>query len=173
MVVCIKKLLSLVLMWLYHLYSDQMDFSHIALRRRQPYFLTCLIVNRVVILFLWYNHVFQRLNWHLSFAPGDIKNYCMNLILMVVLDLMAFIKTAGYLAPKISTVSRRLVRVGGFGICWRVGNITSVSNSGSVNYCRYDYRPVTITLIFYKVFELLLAKHQNNFAEKNNFFLNL
>ena len=37
-----------------------------------------------------------------------------------------FIKTANYLAPKISTVLHKLVRMGGFSMCWRVGNITPV-----------------------------------------------
>ena len=32
------------------------------------------------------------------------------------------IKTADYLAPKISTALRKLARLGGFSICWRVGN---------------------------------------------------
>ena len=30
-----------------------------------------------------------------------------------------FIKTANYLAPKIYTVLRKLVRIGGFSMCWR------------------------------------------------------
>ena len=35
-----------------------------------------------------------------------------------------FIKTADYLASKISIVFHKLVRVGGFSICWRVSSIT-------------------------------------------------
>ena len=56
-----------------------------------------------------------------------------------------FIKTANYSAPKISTVLRKLVRIGGFSMCWRVGNITPVPKSGSANSCPSDYRPITIT----------------------------
>ena len=63
--------------------------------------------------------------------------------------------------------------IGSFGMCWRVGNITPVPNSGSANSCPYDYRPVTITPVLSKVFECLLAKHLNNFAEKRNLFPNL
>ena len=67
---------------------------------------------------------------------------------MVVLGLMAFsfVKTANYLAPKISTVLCNLVRIGGFSMCWRVGNITLVLKSGSASSCLPDHRPITITL---------------------------
>ena len=51
---------------------------------------------------------------------------------------------------------------------WRVGNISRVSKSGSANSCPSDYRPITPVLS--KVFERLLAKRLNNFAEKKNFF---
>ena len=84
-----------------------------------------------------------------------------------------FIKTANYLAPKISTVLRKLVRIGGFSMCWRVGNITSLPKSGSANSCPSDYLPITITHVLSKLFERLLAKRLNNFAEKKNLFPNL
>ena len=77
-----------------------------------------------------------------------------------------FVKTANYLAPKISTALHKLVRIGGFSICWRVGNITPVPKSGSANSCPSDYHPITITLVLSKVFEGLLAKRLNHFAEK-------
>ena len=81
-----------------------------------------------------------------------------------------FIKTANYLAPKISIV---LLKLGGFSMCWRVGNITPVSKSGSANSCPSDYRPITITPVLSKVFECLLAKRLNHFAEKKNLFPHL
>ena len=84
-----------------------------------------------------------------------------------------FIETANYLAPKISTVLRKLVRIGGFSMCWRVGNITPVPKSGNANSCPSDYRPITITPVLSKVFERLLAKRLNNFAAKKNLFPNL
>ena len=55
-------------------------------------------------------------------------------------------------------------------MCWRVGNITPVPKSGSANSCPSDYRPITITPVLSKVFERLLAKRLNNFAEKKNLF---
>ena len=84
-----------------------------------------------------------------------------------------FVKTANYLAPKIATVLHKLVTIGGFSMCWRVGNITLVPKSGSANSCPSDYRPITITPVLSKVFERLLAKRLNNFAEKGNLFPSL
>ena len=74
-----------------------------------------------------------------------------------------FVKTANYLAPKISTVLRKLVRIG-FSMCCRVGNITPVPKFGSANSCPSDYRPITIIPVLSTVIELLLAKCLNNFA---------
>ena len=82
-----------------------------------------------------------------AFRSGEVKK------LLVELDpydgsgpdgifLLFFIKTANYLAPKISTVLCKLVSIGGFSMCWRVGNITLVSKSGSANSC-----PLTIVLL--------------------------
>ena len=58
-------------------------------------------------------------------------------------------------------------------MCWRVSNITPVPKSGSANSCPSDYRPNTITPVLSKVFERLLTKRLNNFAEKRKLFPNL
>ena len=84
-----------------------------------------------------------------------------------------FLSTADYLAPKISTALRKLVRIGGFSTCWKVGNITPVPKSDSANSSPSNYRPITITPVLSKVFERFLAKHLNNFAKKRNLFPNL
>ena len=55
-------------------------------------------------------------------------------------------------------------------MCWKVGNITLVPKSGSANSCPSDYCPITITPVLSNVFECLLAKRLNNFAEKKNLF---
>ena len=65
------------------------------------------------------------------------------------------------------------VRAGSFSLCWRLGNITQVSKSGSANSCLSDYCPVTITLVLSKFFEQLLTRHLSAFVERNNFFANL
>ena len=79
--------------------------------------------------------------------------------------LLLFMKIADYLALKISAVLRK---AGGLSMCWKVGNITPVSKSGSTNSCPSDYCLCTITPVLSKVFGCLLAKSSNNFAEKNN-----
>ena len=58
-------------------------------------------------------------------------------------------------------------------MCWRVGNITPLLKSGSANSCPSDYCPITITSVLSNVFEHLLAKHLNNFAEEKKPSLNL
>ena len=77
-----------------------------------------------------------------------------------------------YLAANISTSLCKLVRTGGFSMCWRVGNITLVPKSGSANSCPSDYCPITIATVLSKDFKRLLAKRLDNFAEKKNLFPN-
>ena len=50
-----------------------------------------------------------------------------------------FVKTAYYLAPEIPTVLHKLIRIVGFSMCWKVGNITPVPKLGSANSCPPDY----------------------------------
>ena len=52
-------------------------------------------------------------------------------------------------------------------------SITPVPKFGSANSCPSDYRPITIIPVFSKVFERLLDKSLNNFAEKKNLFPHL
>ena len=110
-----------------------------------------------------------------AFRPGEVKK------LLLELDSyggagpdgifpLFFVKTANYLFPKISTVLHKLVRIEGFSMCWRAGNITPVSKSGCANSCPSDYHPITITPVLSKVFERLLDKRLNNFAEKKDLF---
>ena len=87
----------------------------------------------------------------LAFCSGEVKK------LLLELDPydgagpdgtfpLFFVKTANYLAPKISTVLHKLIRIGGFSMCWRVGNIKLVPKSDSTNSCPSDYCPITFTL---------------------------
>ena len=113
-----------------------------------------------------------------ALCPGEVKNLSFELDPYGGAGLdgifpLCFIKTADYFTPKISTIFRRLVRVGGFSICWRVGNITPVSKFNSANSCSTHYRPITITYVLTKVCNCLMVKHLNNSAEMNNLFPNL
>ena len=83
-----------------------------------------------------------------------------------------FIKTAHFLAPKIAVIFRKLTRVGKFSLCWRRANITSTSKSATAGSCPSDYRPICIAPILSKIFEHLLAKRLNAFAEVNDLFPN-
>ena len=51
--------------------------------------------------------------------------------------------------------------------------MTPLCKCGSGSSCPSDYRPITITPVLSKVFERLLAKHLNAFAEKKNLFSSL
>ena len=84
-----------------------------------------------------------------------------------------FVKTANYLAPEISAVLHKLVRIRSFIMCWKVGNITLVLKCDSANSCPCNYCPITITPVLSKDFECMLAKHLNNIAENKNLFPNL
>ena len=113
-----------------------------------------------------------------AFCTGEVKKLLFELDPYGSAGLMAFFLGFNnlpiiYLAPKISTVFCELVRVGDFSISWRVGNVTPVSKFGNASFCPSDYRPITNIPVLYKVFERLLAKHLNNFTEKNNLFPNL
>ena len=82
-------------------------------------------------------------------------------------------KTANVLSTKIAVILRKYARAGNFSMCWRVGNVSPLSKCGSGSSCPSDYHPITITPVLSKVFERLLAKRLNAFAEKNNLFPSL
>ena len=61
-------------------------------------------------------------------------------------------RTADVMAPRLSVVFRRLVRLGSFRACWRQGNVTPIPKgppSSSVG----NYRPISITSVLYMVCE--------------------
>ena len=83
-----------------------------------------------------------------AFHSGEIKKLLLELDPYVGtapdgIFLLFFVKTANYLAPKISTVLRKLFGIGGFSMCWRVGNITPVPKFGRTN----SYPSLTIVLL--------------------------
>ena len=177
MVVYTENLFSLVCMWLYPPYSDLMDLLYIALRRRQPFFLmfdskqsndsltlpqSCFPEAGLTTFSFWSGKVTKLLLEHDAYGGAGPDG----------IFPLFFVKAATYLAPKISTVLCKLVRIRGFNMCWRVGNITPVPKSGSSNSCPSDYRPITITPVLSKIFERLLIKYLDNFAEKRNLFPN-
>ena len=65
---------------------------------------------------------------------------------------MLFVRMADFLAPKISTIFRKLTRPGHFSICWRTGHITPVPKGSSAGSCPSEYQPISITPVPSKVF---------------------
>ena len=84
-----------------------------------------------------------------------------------------FVKMADFLAPKITTILRKLARTGQFSSCWRTGHISPVPKGNSASSAPSDYRPISITPVLSKVFERLLSKRLYAYAESNNLFPNL
>ena len=79
---------------------------------------------------------------------------------------------AHFLAPKIAVVFCKLTREGKFSLLWRTANITITSKSVTAGSCPSDHRPISITPILSKLFECLLAKCLNAYAESNHLFPN-
>ena len=76
-------------------------------------------------------------------------------------------RTADILAPRLSVVFRRLVRLGSFPSCWRQGNITHIPK-GPPSSCVANYRPIFITYVLSKVFEHLVSVHHRRFIESSD-----
>ena len=65
-------------------------------------------------------------------------------------------RTADVLAPRVSVVFRRLVRLGSFPACWRLANVTPIPN-GTPSSSVANYRPIDITSVLSKAFERLVS----------------
>ena len=77
------------------------------------------------------------------------------------------IRTADVLAPCLSVVFRRLVRLGSFPACWRQANVTPIPNCPLTSSVA-NYRPISITSVLFKVFERLLSVRLGRFMERNS-----
>ena len=69
------------------------------------------------------------------------------------------------LAPGLTVVFRRLVRLGSFPACWRQANVTPIQKgppTSSVANCR----PISITSVLSKVFERLVSVRLGRFMER-------
>ena len=65
-------------------------------------------------------------------------------------------RTPDVMAPSLSVVFRRLVRLGSFPACWRQANVTPIPK-GPLSSSVANYRPISITSVFSKVFERLVS----------------
>ena len=75
-------------------------------------------------------------------------------------------RTADVMAPRLSVVFRRLVRLGSFPACWRLANVTPIRKkkpSSSVDNCR----KMSITSVLSKLFERLMSVCLGRFMERS------
>ena len=73
-------------------------------------------------------------------------------------------RTADVLAPRLTVVFRRLVRLGSFPACWRPANVTPIPK-GPPSSSVAHYRPISITSVLSKVFERLVSVRLGRFME--------
>ena len=65
-------------------------------------------------------------------------------------------RTADVMAPRLSVVFLRLVRLGSFPACWRQANVTPIP-TGPPSSSVTNYRPISITSVLSKVFKRLVS----------------
>ena len=75
-------------------------------------------------------------------------------------------RTADIMAPRLSVVFRRLVRLGSFPACWRQANVTPIPK-GPPSTSVANYRPISITSVLPKVFERLVSVRLVRFIERS------
>ena len=63
-----------------------------------------------------------------------------------------FLRTADVMAPRLSVVFWRLVRLGSFPACWRQANVTPIPKGPPFSSVA-NYRPISLTSVLSKVFE--------------------
>ena len=73
-------------------------------------------------------------------------------------------RTADVLAPRLSVVFRRLVRLGSFLACWRQAIVTRIP-MGPPSCSVANYQPISITSVLSKVFECLVSVRLGRFME--------
>ena len=73
-------------------------------------------------------------------------------------------RSADVMAPRISIVFRRLVRLGSFPACWRQANVTPIPKGPPFSSVA-NYRPISTRSVLSKVFECLVSVHLGRFME--------
>ena len=79
-------------------------------------------------------------------------------------------RTPDVIAPRLSVVFRRLVRLGSFPPCWRQANVTPIPKSPPSSSVT-NYRPSSITSVLSKVLELLVSVRLGRSMERNGVLL--
>ena len=76
------------------------------------------------------------------------------------------LKRTADIAPRLSVVFRRLVRLACFPPCWRQVNVTLISE-GPPSSSVANYQPIQLTSVLSKVFERLVSACLGRFIERN------
>ena len=75
-------------------------------------------------------------------------------------------RTADVMAPRLSVVFQRLVRLGSIPACWRQANVTPIPKGPSSSSVA-NYRLISITSVLSKVFERLVSVRLRRFMERS------
>ena len=75
-------------------------------------------------------------------------------------------RTVDIMAPRLSVVFQRLVRLGSSLPCWRQANVTPISK-GPPSSSVTNYRPISITSVSSKVFQRLVSVRLGRVMEQN------
>ena len=75
-------------------------------------------------------------------------------------------RIADVMAPRLSVVFRRLVRMGSFPACFRQANVTPIPKSPPSSTVA-NYRPISITSVLSKVFEQMVSVRLGQFMERS------
>ena len=75
-------------------------------------------------------------------------------------------RTVDVLAPRLSVVLRRLVRLGSFPACWRQANVTPVPK-GQPSSSVANHRPISMKSVLSKVLERLIPVRLGRFIERS------
>ena len=75
-------------------------------------------------------------------------------------------RTADVMAPRLSVVFRRLVRLGSFLACWRQANVTLILK-GPPSSSVANYRPIFMTSVLSKVLGRLVSVRLGRFMERS------
>ena len=80
---------------------------------------------------------------------------------------LTHLKRTNVLAPSLSVMFWRLVRLGSFPACWRQANVTPIPK-GPPSSSVANYRPVSIILVLSMVFERLVSICLGRFLERSS-----
>ena len=75
-------------------------------------------------------------------------------------------RTPDVMAPRLSVVFWRLVRLGSFPACWIHANVTQIQK-GPPSSSVANYRPISITSVLSKMFERLVSVRLGRFIERS------